>query len=108
VAEEAVEIRALRRQGNSIREIARMLNLSRNTRRRYLRSEGLPHYQRERRPSKLDLPGLIFGLMTVAYVVLSLVWSDPLFDAVQPREGVPTGWDSLNRRQHLCGGFTRR
>jgi transposase len=41
VAEEAVEIRALRRQGNSIREIARMLNLSRNTRRRYLRSEGL-------------------------------------------------------------------
>ena len=42
VAEEAVEIRVLRRQGKSIREIARMLNVSRNTVRRYLRGEGLP------------------------------------------------------------------
>jgi hypothetical protein len=31
-----------------------MLNLSRNTVRRYLRSEGLPRYQREARPSKPD------------------------------------------------------
>jgi DNA-binding NarL/FixJ family response regulator len=31
VAEEAVEIRVLRRQGKSIREIARTLDLSRNT-----------------------------------------------------------------------------
>jgi transposase len=54
VAEEAVEIRVLRRQGKSIRKIARMLNLSRNTVRRYLRGEGLPHYQREPGPSKLD------------------------------------------------------
>src|SRR5215467_13698712 len=46
VAEEAVEIRVLRRQGKSIREIARVLNLSRNTVRRYLRSGGLPRYQR--------------------------------------------------------------
>src|SRR5277367_5891861 len=54
VAEEAVEIRVLRRQGKSIREIARMLDLSRNTVRRYLRGEGLPRYEREARPSKLD------------------------------------------------------
>ncbi len=31
-----------------------MLDVSRNTVRRYLRREGLPHYQREARPSKLD------------------------------------------------------
>ena len=54
VAEEAVEIRVLRRQGKSIREIARMLGASRNTVRRYLRGEGLPHYERGTRPSKLD------------------------------------------------------
>jgi transposase len=54
VAEEAVEIRVLRRQGRSIREIAWMMDLSRNTVRRYLRSEGLPGYEREARPSKLD------------------------------------------------------
>ena len=54
VAEEAVEIRVLSRQGKSIREIARMLAVSRNTVRRYLRGEGLPHYERETRPSKLD------------------------------------------------------
>ena len=54
VMEEAVEIRVLKRQGKSIREIARLLELSRNTVRRYLRSEGVPHYQREARPGKLD------------------------------------------------------
>ena len=54
VAEEAVEIRVLRRQGKSIREIARTLEVSRNTVRRYLRGEGLPCYQREARASKLD------------------------------------------------------
>jgi transposase len=54
VAEEAVEIRVLSRQGKSIREIARMLAVSRNTVRRYLRHEGLPRYQRRARPSKLD------------------------------------------------------
>ncbi len=37
VAEEAVEIRVLSRQGKSIREIARMLEVSRNTVRRYIR-----------------------------------------------------------------------
>jgi transposase len=54
VAEEAVEIRVLSRQGKSIREIARMLEVSRNTVRRYVRGDGLPHYARETRPSKLD------------------------------------------------------
>jgi transposase len=54
VAEEAVEIRVLRRQGKSIREIARVLEVSRNTVRRYLRSKGLSRYERELRPSKLD------------------------------------------------------
>ena len=53
VAEEAVEIRVLKRQGKSIREIARLLDLSRNTVRRYLRSEGLPSYERGAQPSKL-------------------------------------------------------
>ena len=53
-AEEAVEIRVLRRQGKSIRAISRMLGPSRNTVRRYLRTEGLPRYQRESQPSKLD------------------------------------------------------
>jgi len=54
VAEEAVEIRVLSRQGKSIRETARRLNVSRNTVRRYLRSEGLPRYKRGARPGKLD------------------------------------------------------
>jgi transposase len=44
VAEEAEEIRVLRRQGKSIRGIARMLDVLRNTVRRYLRVEGLPRY----------------------------------------------------------------
>jgi transposase len=54
VAEEAVEIRVLSRQGKSIRAIARRLGVSRNTMRRYLRSPGLPRYQREPRAGKLD------------------------------------------------------
>jgi transposase len=54
VVEEAVEIRVLRRQGKSIREIARLLNVSRNTVRHYLRSEGLPRYERAPQSSKLD------------------------------------------------------
>ena len=54
VVERTVEIRVLRRQGKSIREIARMLDVSRNTVRRYLRREGLPRYERAARPSKLD------------------------------------------------------
>jgi transposase len=53
VAEEAVEIRVLRRQGKSIREIARLLDVSGNTVRRYLRSEGLARYERGAQPSKL-------------------------------------------------------
>ena len=53
VAEETVEIRVLRRQGRSIRAIARMLNVSRNTVRRYLRNEAPPQYERKARPGKL-------------------------------------------------------
>jgi transposase len=54
VAEEAVEIRVLSKQGKSIRDIARLLKVSRNTVRRYIRGEGLPRYERKARPSKLD------------------------------------------------------
>jgi transposase len=54
VAEEAVEIRVLSRQEKSIREIARVLNVLRNTVRRYLGHEGSPRYQRCARPGKLD------------------------------------------------------
>ena len=54
VAEEAVEIRVLSKQGKSIRDIARLLKVSRNTVRRYIRGEGLPRYERKTRPSKLD------------------------------------------------------
>jgi transposase len=54
VAEEAVEIRILRRHGKSILEITRMLGVSRSTVRHYLRSEALPRYERKARPSKLD------------------------------------------------------
>ena len=54
VAEEAVEIRVLSKQGKSIRDIARLLKVSRNTVRRYVRGEGLPRYERRARPSKLD------------------------------------------------------
>jgi transposase len=54
VAEETVEIRVLRRQGKSIRAIARMLNVSRNTVRRCLRSQGQPRYERPARAGKLE------------------------------------------------------
>jgi transposase len=54
VAEEAVEIRVLSRQGKRIRAIARTLRVSRNTVRRYLRSPGLPRYRREPRAGKLE------------------------------------------------------
>ena len=51
VAEEAVEIPVSRGQGKSIRDIARMLKISRNTVRRYVRGEGLPRYERRARPA---------------------------------------------------------
>lgn len=54
VVEKAVEIRVLSRQGKSVRAIARTLGVSRNTVRRYLRSDWLPHYARGARPGKLD------------------------------------------------------
>ena len=38
----------------SIRAIARTLGVSRNTVRRYLRTQGLPRYRREARATKLD------------------------------------------------------
>jgi transposase len=53
--EQAVEVRVLKRQGKSIRAIARELGLSRVTVRRYLREPGARRYgPREPRPTKLD------------------------------------------------------
>ncbi len=53
--EQAVEIQVLIRQGKSIREIARMLDVSRNTVRRHLRVENSSSYTaRPPRPGKLD------------------------------------------------------
>ena len=53
--EQAVEIRILARQGESIRHISRRTGLSRNTVRRYLRDEGARRYgPRALRPTKLD------------------------------------------------------
>ena len=50
-----MEIRILAQQGRSIREIARMTGLSRNTVRRYLRSHAWTGYKkRAERPGKLD------------------------------------------------------
>lgn len=48
-------IQILKQQGKSIREISRELGISRNTVRKYLRSDAEPRYQkRASRPSKLD------------------------------------------------------
>lgn len=53
--EHAVEIKVLIRKGKSIREIARLLGISRNTVRRRLRVENRHQYKdRQPRPSKLD------------------------------------------------------
>jgi len=53
--EQAVEIRILARQGESIRQISRRTGLSRNTVRRYLRDQAARHYgPRAPRPCKLD------------------------------------------------------
>lgn len=53
--EMVVEIRVLARQGKAIREIARKTGLSRNTVRKYLRTEAPPIYgPRAPRPTKLD------------------------------------------------------
>lgn len=53
--ENVVEIRVLARQGKGLREIARMLGISRNTVKRYLRGDGVARYKgRAPRPTKLD------------------------------------------------------
>lgn len=50
-----MEIRVLARQGKSLREIARIMGISRNTVRYHLRSGGTPRYKvRAPRPTKLD------------------------------------------------------
>jgi transposase len=53
--EQAVEIRVMARRGESVRAIAKQLDCSRNTVRRYLRDEAARRYgPREARPCKLD------------------------------------------------------
>ena len=53
--EQAVEIKVLKRQGRSIRQIMRETGLSRNTVRKYLRGARQVRYgPREARPCKLD------------------------------------------------------
>jgi transposase len=53
--EEYMEIKILKKQGKSIREISRVTGLSRNTIRKYLRSAADPKYRkRGKRPGKLD------------------------------------------------------
>jgi len=53
--EGVMEIKILHRQGVSVREIARQMGVSRNTVRKYLRSEGTPVYgPRHERPGKLE------------------------------------------------------
>ncbi len=52
--ERCMEIRILYKQGKSIKAIAQITGHSRNTVRRYLRSQGTQVYSRPRRPSKLD------------------------------------------------------
>lgn len=53
--EQAVEIRVMARRGESVRAIAKQLECSRNTVRRYLRNEGARRYgPREPRTCKLD------------------------------------------------------
>jgi len=51
--EQSVEIRVLARQGQSIRQIAKTLGISRNTVRRHLKASSPAQYgPREARPSK--------------------------------------------------------
>ena len=53
--EQAVEIRVMARRGESVREIARQLDCSRNTVRRYLRNQAAQRYgPRDARVCKLD------------------------------------------------------
>ena len=52
--EEYMQIKILLKQGKSIRDISRLLKISRNTVRRYLRAEQKPQYKRNHeRMSKL-------------------------------------------------------
>ena len=53
--EEAIEMKILSKQGNSIRNIAKDMQRARNTVRKYLRTEQAPEYKkRATRPSKLQ------------------------------------------------------
>jgi hypothetical protein len=72
-------------RGVSIKELARRFGIDRNTVRRALRSDRPPHYERPRRPSKLDpFRGEIHGLLR----------RDPGLTGVRVRELIePLGFD---------------
>jgi transposase len=80
-----VEIRVLQRQGKSIKAIARALGVSRNTVRKYLRSDGPPTLQApSARASKLDpFKGYLQARVTAA--APNWIPASVLFDEIKAR-----------------------
>jgi len=55
IQEQFMEIKILAKQGKSIREITKIMGMSRNTIRKYLRQDTSPSFKKTTRPSKLDM-----------------------------------------------------
>lgn len=92
--ETVVEIKVLARQGKSIKEIQRELGVSRNTVRKYLRSEEVPRYgPRAPRPTKLD-PYKAYLLERIAAASPDWIPATVLLREIQA-EGYPGGITQL-------------